>query len=265
VLRERARPILEATPEVHEAKADPGRLAGRIEMQQVDFRYDADGPPVLRQVSLLAEAGQFVAIVGPSGGGKSTVLRLLLGLDTPVAGVVRYDGQDLAGLDVHAVRRQMGVVLQDGRIHAGSLFESIACNTRIALEEAWEAARATGFADDVSAMPMGMHTIVSEGGTNLSGGQRQRLLLTRALVGRPRMLLLDEATSALDNRTQAVVAQSLERLRVTRIVVAHRLSTIRHAERIYVVDRGQVVQQGGFDELAAQGGLFARLIARQLA
>jgi ABC-type bacteriocin/lantibiotic exporter with double-glycine peptidase domain len=193
------------------------------------------------------------------------VLRLLLGLESPVAGVVRYDGQDLAGLDVDAVRRQMGVVLQDGRIHAGSLFESIACNARIALEEAWEAARATGFADDVSAMPMGMHTIVSEGGTNLSGGQRQRLLLTRALVGRPRLLLLDEATSALDNRTQAIVAESLERLRVTRIVVAHRLSTIRHADRIYVIDRGRVVQQGGFDELAGQGGLFGRLIARQLA
>jgi NHLM bacteriocin system ABC transporter ATP-binding protein len=264
VLRERARPILEATPEVQETRTDPGRLEGRIEMEHVDFRYDAEGPAVLEDVSLVAEPGQFVALVGPSGSGKSTVLRLLLGLESPSAGGITYDGQDLAGIDVHAVRRQIGVVLQDGRINAGSLFDSIAANARITLEDAWEAARATGFADDVTAMPMGMHTIVSEGGTNLSGGQRQRLLLTRALVQRPRMLLLDEATSALDNRTQSVVAESLERLAVTRVVVAHRLSTIRRADRIYVVDRGRIVEQGRFDDLAGAGGLFSRLMARQL-
>jgi NHLM bacteriocin system ABC transporter ATP-binding protein len=265
ILRERARPILEGVPEVIEGRADPGPLAGRVELDQVTFRYRGDGPAILDQVSLRAAPGEFVALVGPSGSGKSTLVRLLLGFESPQAGAIYYDGQDLAGLDILAVRRQMGVVLQGGRISAGSLFDSVACGSRLSLNEAWEAARATGFAEDIEAMPMGMHTVISEGGTNLSGGQRQRLLLTRALVHHPRILLLDEATSALDNRTQAIVAESLARLRVTRVIVAHRLSTIRNADRIYVVEAGRMVQEGTFDELASTAGLFAKLIARQRA
>jgi len=264
ILRERAKPILENAPEVNDRKADPGRLAGAVRADHVVFQYREDGPVILDGVSLRAEPGEFVAVVGPSGSGKSTLIRLLLGFESPQSGTVFYDGQDLAGLDVQAVRRQMGVVLQHGRINAGSLFENIVCGTQVGLNDAWDAARATGFADDVSAMPMGMHTMISEGGTNLSGGQRQRLLLTRALVHRPRLLLLDEATSALDNRTQAVVSESLAGLSVTRIVIAHRLSTIRQADRIYVVEAGRVAQEGSFEELAGQPGLFARLMARQM-
>ena len=265
ILRERARPILEAAPEVNESKTDPGRLEGRLALDHVVFQYRSDGPIILDDVSVRAEPGQFVALVGPSGSGKSTVLRLLLGLESPQSGSIFYDGQDLSGLDVYAIRRQMGVVLQNGQINAGSLFDNIASGTRVSLNDAWEAAAASGFADDIKAMPMGMHTVISEGGTNLSGGQRQRLLLTRSLVHRPRILFLDEATSALDNKTQAIVSQSLQDLQVTRIVIAHRLSTIRSADQIYVIDGGRVVQQGGFDVLAAQEGLFARLMARQMA
>jgi ATP-binding cassette subfamily C protein len=263
ILQERARPILAEPPEVHQRRADPGRLAGRVRIDHVVFRYREDGPAILDGVSVEAAAGEFVALVGPSGSGKSTLFRLLLGFENPHSGTVQYDGQDLAGLDVTAVRRQLGVVLQTGRINAGSLFENVVCGTQMTLNDAWDAARATGFADEIAAMPMGMHTMISEGGTNLSGGQRQRLLLTRALVHRPRLVLLDEATSALDNRTQAVVSQSLEQLDVTRIVIAHRLSTVRQADRIYVVDAGRVVQEGTFESLAAQPGLFARLMERQ--
>ncbi len=171
----------------------------------------------------------------------------------------------MAGLDINAVRRQLGVVLQGGRLMSASIFDNIASGAQITLDEAWEAARMAGFADDVAAMPMEMHTVISEGGSNLSGGQRQRLLIARALALKPRILLFDEATSALDNRTQAIVSESLDKLQVTRIVIAHRLSTIRNAHRIYVLQAGRIVQQGSFAELASQEGLFAQLMARQVA
>ena len=265
ILRERARPIFEAVPEVTLARADPGRLTGEVELEDVVFQYRGDGPMVLSGVRLRAEPGAFVAVVGPSGSGKSTLFRLLLGFESPRSGAVYYDGQDLAGLDVEAVRRQLGVVLQGGRINAGSIFDNVVCGAQLTLHEAWEAAEAAGFAEEIAAMPMGLHTVISEGGTNLSGGQRQRLLLARALVHRPRLLLLDEATSALDNETQAIVSASLARLKVTRLVIAHRLSTIRQAQRIYVLSGGRVVQEGSFPELAACEGLFARMMARQVA
>ncbi len=261
----RIEPILGEHPEIDEHKADPGRLSGQIALNGVQFRYRPDGLDVLQDISLHAEPGEFVALVGPSGSGKSTLLRLLLGFETPSSGTVAYDGQDLSALDVLAVRRQLGVVLQHGRVSAGSIFENIGSGGMITLDEAWAAAEDAGFGDDVREMPMGMHTIVSEGGGNLSGGQRQRLLIARALATRPRILLLDEATSALDNRTQAVVSESLERLHVTRVVVAHRLSTVRHADRIYVLEAGRVVEQGTYGDLMAADGLFARMMARQLA
>ena len=177
-----------------------------------------------------------------------------------------YDGQDLANLDVLAVRRQFGVVLQGGQLDAGSIFENIASGDVITLDQAWAAAEDAGFADDVRQMPMGMHTIISVGGGNLSGGQRQRLLIARALAQRPRILLFDEATSALDNRTQAIVSESLERLNVTRIVIAHRLSTIKNADRIYVVEAGRIVQKGRFaDLMEEEDGLFMRMMRRQIA
>lgn len=262
---QRSQPILQAQPEVDLDKADPGRLIGRIAIEHVTFRYREDGPLILDDVTITAQPGEFIALVGPSGSGKSTVIRLLLGFETPLSGRILYDGQDLTGLDVAAVRRQLGVVLQNGRINAGSIFENISGGAVISLEDAWKAAEMAGFAADVQAMPMQMHTLISEGGTNLSGGQRQRLVIARALALHPHILLFDEATSALDNRTQAIVSQSLDRLKVTRIVIAHRLSTIRYADRIYVLEAGRVVQSGTFAALAEQPGLFAQLIRRQLA
>ncbi|MBN3960005.1 NHLP bacteriocin export ABC transporter permease/ATPase subunit [Nostoc sp. NMS8] len=262
-LWERAQPILQATPEVDTSKADPGRLSGRIEIKNVIFRYREDGPLTLDDVSLWAEPGEFIAFVGPSGSGKSTLFRLLLGFDTPESGSIYYDGQELAGLDVNAVRRQLGVVLQNSRLMSASIFENISSNAVISMDEAWEAAKMSGLADDIATMPMGMHTVISEGATNISGGQRQRLLIARALALRPRILLFDEATSALDNHTQAIVSESLQKLNVTRVVVAHRLSTIRNADRIYVLQNGKLVQQGHFEQMANQPGLFSQLIQRQ--
>jgi ATP-binding cassette subfamily C protein len=261
----RIQPILDEEPETDLSKADPGRLTGRLEVDEVEFAYRADGPKILDGVNLRAEPGEFIAVVGASGSGKSTLFRLLLGFETPDSGSVAFDGQELSNLDVLAVRRQLGVVLQGGKLDVGSIFENIACGNVITLDEAWAAAEDAGMAEEVREMPMGMHTIVSVGGGNLSGGQRQRLLIARALAHRPRILLFDEATSALDNRTQAIVSESLERLRVTRIVIAHRLSTIRHADRIYVLEGGRIVQTGTFDQLMREEGLFARMMARQVA
>jgi NHLM bacteriocin system ABC transporter ATP-binding protein len=263
-LWERAKPIFEGKPESDASSADPGRLTGRFTLDHVTFRYREDGPLILDDVTIHGEPGEFVALVGPSGSGKSTIMRLLLGFENPLAGTIYYDGQDLAGLNAQAVRRQLGVVLQNGRIGAGSLFDNITSGALVTLDEAWEAARMAGFAEDIEQMPMGMHTFISEGGTNLSGGQRQRLLIARALVLKPKIIFLDEATSALDNRTQAIVTKSLDQLNATRVAVAHRLSTIRNADKIYVLEAGRVVQVGNFDELIQQEGLFARLAARQL-
>ncbi|MFK8185592.1 MAG: NHLP bacteriocin export ABC transporter permease/ATPase subunit [Phormidesmis sp.] len=264
-LWQRSQPILSAEPEVDLQKADPGRLSGRICFDNVTFRYREDGPLILNNVTIEANPGEFIALVGPSGSGKSTVLRLLLGFETPLSGTLYYDNQDISGIDISAVRRQLGVVLQNGRINAGSIFENISGGALITLDDAWKAAEMAGFAEDLESFPMQMHTVISEGGGNLSGGQRQRLVIARALALNPKILLLDEATSALDNRTQAIVSESLDKLNVTRIVVAHRLSTIRNADRIYVIKSGKVVQQGSFDELAKQEGTFAQLIKRQMA
>jgi ATP-binding cassette subfamily C protein len=263
-LYEQAQPILDTTPEVDEAKSDPGVLTGDIEMQHAMFRYQQDGPLVLRDVSFHVRSGEFVAFVGPSGSGKSTLLRVLLGFELLEAGGVYYDGQEIGGIDVQALRRQMGVVLQSGRLMSGDIFTNIVGSAAATLDEAWEAARMAGLAADIEAMPMGMHTVVSEGGGTLSGGQRQRLLIARAIVHRPRILLFDEATSALDNRTQAVVSASLERLQATRIVVAHRLSTIRNADRIYYMERGRILESGTYDELMAREARFAELAKRQI-
>ncbi|MBE7385629.1 MAG: NHLP bacteriocin export ABC transporter permease/ATPase subunit [Leptolyngbya sp. SIO1E4] len=263
-LWERAEVIVKGTPEADSSKTDSGRLTGQLSLDHVTFRYREDGPLILDDVSIHAEPGEFIALVGPSGSGKSTVFRMLLGFETPLSGTVYYDGQDLSGLDIQAVRRQLGVVLQNGRIGAGSIIDNITGGALVSLDEAWEAATLSGLADDIRQMPMGIHTVVSEGGTNLSGGQRQRLLIARAIVLKPNIILLDEATSALDNRTQNIVTESLDGLNATRVVIAHRLSTIRNADRIYVIQAGRVMQVGDFDELVNQEGIFATLAARQL-
>ena len=210
------------------------------------------------------ELGEITLMVGANNSGKSTLLRIMLGFETPEYGRVLYDGQDLSGLDVLAVRRQIGTVLQNGRLNAGNISENIANNAKMTQAEIWDAIADAGLTEDIDSMPMGLHTMVSEGGTNLSGGQRQRLLIARALAIRPKIVLFDEATSALDNKTQSIVSQSLDRRKVTRVVIAHRLSTIISADRIYVLDKGKIVQVGTYHSLMKQEGLFRELVARQI-
>ncbi|MFW5993165.1 MAG: NHLP bacteriocin export ABC transporter permease/ATPase subunit [Desulfohalobiaceae bacterium] len=262
---ERAKPILDAEPEVSLDKAGPGELTGHIEVNNANFRYDPDGPLILKDVSLEVQPGEFAAVVGGSGSGKSTLLRLLLGFEAPESGGVYYDSQDLDSLDVVAVRRQLGVVMQNSQLMSGDIFSNIVGSSNLSQEQAWEAARMAGLEEDIQNMPMGMHTMITPGGGTLSGGQRQRLLIARAIVHKPRILYFDEATSALDNKTQKTVSQSLEHLNSTRIVIAHRLSTIQNADKIFVLDRGRLVQQGDYQELVAQPGLFSELARRQIA
>jgi len=260
----RAQPILQESTEVHDTKAHPGRLVGRIRFDHVDFRYGGATQATLEDINIEVEPGECVALVGPSGSGKSTILNLLLQFEAPSSGSIYVDGQELSSLDIAAVRRQFGVVNQDSKLISESIFENIVCGSLSNLNQAWEAAHAAGVASDIEAMPMGMHTVVSEGGTNLSGGQRQRILIARALVQKPAVLILDEATSALDNVTQRSVSESLRRLKTTRIIVAHRLSTIQNADRIYVIDSGRVVQHGTYQELLANPGAFFQLVKQQM-
>ena len=263
-LFERVQPILEEAPETLVGSLDPGDLTGDIEFVDVTFRYLPEGPDAVSAASFHIRPGDYVAFVGSSGSGKSTIYRLLLGFEKPDAGAVFLDRHDLTSLNLPAVRRRMGVVLQGGQLVAGSIFENIAGNTPLTTGEAWEAARAAGLEDDIRAMPMGMHTVLAEGAVSLSGGQKQRLLIARALAHRPRILLFDEATSALDNRTQTVVQQSLEKLSVTRVVIAHRLSTIRNVDRIYVMEQGRIVETGTYESLMEQNGVFTSLIRGQI-
>lgn len=261
---ERGKPILEAETEENTDGADPGLLSGAISVSHVTFAYEAEGTPVLRDVSFDVAPGEQVAVVGPSGSGKSTLLRVLLGFEKPQSGTVLYDNQDLGGLDKGAVRRQIGVVLQTGRIFAGSIVENIRGAGQATLEECMQAAVDAGFAEDLALFPMGLHTPLTEGASTISGGQKQRILIARALASKPRILFMDEATSALDNRTQAIVTRSLNRLSVTRVVIAHRLSTVRDADRIVVIEDGELVEKGTFEELMVLDGAFARLAERQL-
>ncbi|NGN69964.1 NHLP bacteriocin export ABC transporter permease/ATPase subunit [Streptomyces sp. A7024] len=263
---EQIRPLFQETPEVDAAATRPGELTGALEARNLSYRYSADGPLVLDDVSFSIQPGEFVAIVGASGCGKSTLLRLLIGFDRPATGSVLYDGQDLAALDQAAVRRQCGVVLQHAQPFTGSILDCICGTESYTLEEAWEAAAMAGLAEDIKAMPMGMHTMLSDGGGTVSGGQRQRLMLAQALIRKPRILYLDEATSALDNETQRTIINSTRALNSTRVVIAHRLTTILDADRVVVLSDGKVTQQGSpADLLADRTGLFHHLVRRQLA
>jgi NHLM bacteriocin system ABC transporter ATP-binding protein len=260
----RLKPIISAAVEIEEDRRAPGQLLGEIEFSSVTFRYIDGGPKVLDEVTFRIAPGELVAVVGPSGSGKSSLLRLLLGFERPEAGSIFYDGKALNTLDISAVRRQLGVVLQDTKLASGSLYENICGGVELTLDRAWDAARAAALDADIREMPMGMSTLVAEGINTLSGGQRQRLLIARAIARSPRILLFDEATSALDNRTQALVGVSLERLSVTRLVIAHRLSTIRNADRILMLAGGKIVQSGSYEELMRASGPFADFARRQL-
>lgn len=257
-------PILSETPETSAGKTVVGRLSGAIEMSHVTFRYSEKSPVVLDDLNLKIKPREYIAIVGRSGCGKSTLMRLLMGFEKPESGMVMYDQKDLAELDPASLRRNIGVVLQNGKLFAGSIFSNITISAPwLTLKEAWEAAEMAGMADDIRNMPMGMHTLISEGSGGISGGQKQRLMIARAIAPKPKILMFDEATSALDNITQKKVSDTLDTLNCTRVVIAHRLSTIRNCDRILVMDKGKIAEDGTYDELIAKNGLFAELVERQ--
>ena len=259
-----AAPILETEPEMTADKEILTRVSGKMEMSHVWFRYEEDAPYILQDLSLQIKAGEYVAIVGRTGCGKSTLIRLLLGFEKPEKGAVFYDGRDLNTIDPRSLRKQMGVVTQNGDLFQGDIYSNITISApHLTLEEAWEAAETAGIAEDIRRMPMGMHTVISEGSGGISGGQRQRLMIARAIAPKPKILIFDEATSALDNVTQKKVTEALDKLHCTRIVIAHRLSTIRSCDRILLLDKGRIAEEGTYDELIAKGGTFADLIARQ--
>jgi len=260
---EQCKPILEEVPEVNESKVSAAKLSGNIEVQHINFRYAPDLPFVLKDVSLSAHPGEFIAIVGGSGSGKSTLLRILLGFEKAETGTVFYDNQEINTLDITSVRRQMGVVLQTSTVVQGSIFENIVGDYNLSMDDAWRAARMVDLEQTINDMPMGMQTLIPAGGDTLSGGQRQRIVIARAIIRKPPILFFDEASSALDNKSQAVVSHSLESLHVTRIVIAHRLSTIIHADRIYVLQDGVMRESGTYEELMSNKSYFYQLASRQ--
>ena len=258
----RARAVLQAAPESGIGQ-EVVELGGALDLRDLVFSYRPDTPPVLQGVSISIPAGAHVAIVGPSGCGKSTLLRLVLGLEVPDSGIVSFDGRDLSALDRSSVRRQIGSVMQSSALMPGSIRENVDLGRGLTATEVWAALEQAAVADDVRAMPMGLGTAVVDGGGTISGGQRQRILLARALAGRPRVLILDEATSALDNISQAAVVANLDRLQCTRLVVAHRLSTIQQADLVVMLADGGVVAEGRFEDLIAAPGPFRDLVERQ--
>jgi len=261
---EMAEPILNAEPEVTEEKNTLEEITGNIEMSHVSFRYEKDTPFVIDDLSLRIRAGEYVAIVGRTGCGKSTLVRLLLGFEKPEKGAVYFDRHDLNSIDPRSLRKRIGVVIQNGQLFQGDIFSNITISApQLTLNEAWEAAEIAGIAQDIREMPMGMQTIISEGQGGISGGQKQRLMIARAVAPKPKLLIFDEATSALDNKTQKQVSDSLDKLKCTRIVIAHRLSTIRNCDRILVMDAGKIIEEGNYQELIDKHGVFSDLVARQ--
>ena len=257
-------PIFKTVPEVLEDKQLVERISGSIEMSNVSFRYHDNMPYILNHLSLKIQAGQYVAIVGKTGCGKSTLMRLLLGFEKPLRGGIYYDGKDINNLDLRSLRHKIGVVMQDGKLFQGDIFSNIIISApRLTLDDAWEAARKAGMAEDIQRMPMGMFTLISEGTGGISGGQRQRLLIARAIAPKHKVLMFDEATSALDYMTQKIVSDSLDTLNCTRIVIAHRLSTIKNCDRIIVLDNGKIIEDGTYDELILKNGIFTELVKRQ--
>ena len=264
-LMESVKPILDAVPEIEDKAPQVEDLFGGIEVSGVSFRYQEDGPLVLDDLSLKIEPGEYVGIVGKSGCGKSTLMRLMLGFEQPLTGGIYYDSYDLAKVDKASLRRKIGCCLQSGSLFTGDLFHNITITAPWAThDDAWEALRMACLEEDVRRMPMGLHTVVSEGGGGFSGGQKQRILIARALISKPDIIFFDEATSALDNIAQKTVSDNLDTLMCTRVVIAHRLSTIRHCDRIIVLDKGKITEEGTFEELMANKGLFYEMSLRQL-
>lgn len=258
-------PLLEQEPEKNSKCVRVEHLQGKITISNLSFRYTPEMEDVLHNLNLSIQPGEYVALVGPSGCGKSTLFRLLLGFEKPGRGAIHYDGRDLSELDKQSLRKRIGTVLQDGTLFAGDLFSNIAvCNPSMTVEEAWEAAREAGLAEDIENMPMGMFTMVGDGGGGVSGGQKQRILIARALAMKPDIMLFDEATSALDNITQKKVVEALAERQITRIVIAHRLSTIQDCDRIIYLEHGAVAEEGTYEELMERKGKFYELAKWQL-
>lgn len=261
---ELAQPILQASPEASENKEIVESVSGTIELSQVSFRYQKDTPLIIDNLSLKINKGQYVAIVGTTGCGKSTLMRLMMGFENPDTGAIYYDGKDIQKVDLKSLRRQIGVVMQNGKLFSGDIYANIKISAPwLTLQDAWDAAEKAGMAQDIREMPMGMFTMIGEGAGGISGGQRQRLMIARAIAPKPKILMLDEATSALDNITQRQVSDALTELKSTRIVIAHRLSTIKACDRIIVLDKGRIIEDGTYEELNAKGGFFSELVKRQ--
>lgn len=261
---EMAKPFLETEPEVADDKEIVTKISGGIELNNIYFRYNENSPYIVNNLSLKIKSGEYVAIVGKTGCGKSTLMRLLLGFEKPEKGAIYYDGKDLNKLDLSSLRRKIGTVMQSGGLFQGDIYSNIIISApHLTLDDAWEAAEKAGIADDIRSMPMGMQTLISEGQGGISGGQKQRIMIARAIAPKPKILMFDEATSALDNRTQKQVSEALDAMGCTRIVIAHRLSTIRHCDRILVLDKGSIIEDGTYEELIKKGGYFAELVERQ--
>lgn len=259
------RPVMKEKPESSEGRKILTSLSGDIEVTNITFKYSENGPTILDDVSLSIKKGEYLAIVGKTGCGKSTLIRILLGFEKPQKGSVFYGGYDLSNLDLRSVRQKIGVVMQNGSLFPGDIFSNIIVTSPWkTMDDAWEAARIAGIDEDIKAMPMGMHTLISEGAGGISGGQKQRLMIARAIISKPQILIFDEATSALDNITQKHVSDSISSFNSTRIVVAHRLSTIKNCDRIVVFDKGKIVEEGNYEQLMNKKGQFYDLAIRQV-
>ncbi len=261
---EMAKPIMDAAPESQERKEIVTQLNGAIELSHISFRYDESMPNIIDDLSLTIKPGEYLAIVGSTGCGKSTLMRLLMGFETPQKGSIFYDRRNIKKLDLESLRKHIGVVMQDGKLFLGDIYSNIVITApELTMDQAWEAAEIASIADDIRNMPMGMNTMVSEGQGGISGGQRQRLMIARAIAPKPKVLMFDEATSALDNITQKKISEAIDSLKCTRIIIAHRLSTIQHADRIIFLDKGKIVEDGTYEELIAKNGYFADFVERQ--
>ena len=261
---EMAEPILKEVPEVSENREIITNLKGKIELNSVSFRYDDKSPYVIDDLSLKINPKEYIAIVGKTGCGKSTLMRLLLGFEKPTQGAIYYDNKDIESIDLKSLRRKIGTVMQSGSLFQGDIYSNIAIAApSLTLDEAWEAADIAGIGDDIRNMPMGMQTYVAEGQAGFSGGQKQRIMIARAIAPKPKILMFDEATSALDNITQRKISEALDKLNCTRIVIAHRLSTIKNCDRILVLDKGKIIEEGTYDELVDLKGYFYELVERQ--
>ena len=261
---EMAEPFLNTEPETSDNKEIVTSISGGVELDHISFRYAEDLPLVIDDLSLKVKPGEYVAIVGKTGCGKSTLMRILLGFEKPERGSVRFDGKDINTLDLPSLRKRIGTVMQDAGLFQGEIYSNIVITApELTLADAWEAAEKAGIAADIREMPMGMNTVIGEGQGGISGGQRQRLMIARAIAPKPKLLMFDEATSALDNKTQKQVSEALDSMGCTRIVIAHRLSTIKHCDRIIVIDGGHIIEDGTYDDLIAANGYFAELVERQ--